>query len=477
MSGSAGKTASGSTFSNNNTLTMSGSGALTLTNGETFKNPGTFVAQSDAGIANGSGSNVFNNTGTFTRNTSVGTFAIATPFNNTGTVNANSGTLQLNGSVTQFSAGTLTAGTWNVATNSTLGGSGIGTVTTNSGIVSLNGVNSIFAAVDSLAINTGSFGVTAARNFTTVGPLSNSGTLTSGVGSIFATTGLLTWTAGMLKGGGIFNANAGIALSGSVTTTLDGSTLNNPAGQFATVSGTGALALTNNATFANAGSFLAQTDAGITSGTGNNVFNNTGTFTRDTSAGTYVVAASFTNSSLVKVLSGTLQFNGTASQSAAGQMLVQGGSVVFNSSFVNDGSVIVTGATALTVNGPVTNNGFIQVRGGGIFGGTSASFINIGTLDIITASAVLPPGFVNNGIVLDSRVVKIKQATLAGTSFTAFIDSYTGHTYQLQRSSSLTSDTFTNIGAPQAGSTGITLNFNDPSAAPTECFYRVMINP
>ncbi len=72
---------------------------------------------------------------------------------------------------------------------------------------------------------------------------------------------------------------------------------------------------------------------------------------------------------------------------------------------------------------------------------------------------------------------KIKQSSLAGTNFTAAIDSFSGHPYRLPRSMSLTSDNLTNIGAPQRGDTGSTLTFNNPSAEPTQCFYRMVVNP
>src|SRR5262249_33650632 len=157
-----------------------------------------------------------------------------------------------------------------------------------------------------------------------------------------------------------------------------GSSFTNSAVQSAVVSGAGALSLVNGAIFKNAGSFLAQTDAGIVSGSGNSVFNNTGTFTRNTSVGIYVIATAFNNNSagVVSVTSGALQFNGTASQAATGNMFVQGGSMTFNSSFVNDGIVTATGPATLTFNGPVTNNGTILVRGGATLGGSSNSFVN-----------------------------------------------------------------------------------------------------
>src|SRR5205085_1288131 len=46
-------------------------------------------------------------------------------------------------------------------------------------------------------------------------------------------SGLFTWNAGTLAGGGVVNANGGIAFGTALTQTLDKSTLNLPSGQTA----------------------------------------------------------------------------------------------------------------------------------------------------------------------------------------------------------------------------------------------------
>ena len=54
------------------------------------------------------------------------------------------------------------------------------------------------------------------------------------------------------------------------------------------------------------------------------------------------------------------------------------------------------------MNGDVTNNGLMRFSGGaGI--SVSGAFVNNGVLDLIDANQTLPPGFVNNGIVLTAR--------------------------------------------------------------------------
>ena len=78
---------------------------------------------------------------------------------------------------------------------------------------------------------------------------------------------------------------------------------------------------------------------------------------------------------------------------------------------------------------------------------------------------------------IDSSVVKLKSASLANGAFTVTMGGYTGHTYQLQRSSSLAGDSFTGIGTSQTGTTGMALTFTDGAPTPTQGFYRVQVDP
>jgi hydroxymethylpyrimidine/phosphomethylpyrimidine kinase len=116
------------------------------------------------------------------------------------------------------------------------------------------------------------------------------------------------------------------------------------------------------------------------------------------------------------------------------------------------------------------------VSDGAHLAGTSASFINNGVLDIMTASNfTFPPGFVNHGTVLTSSVVKTKSVQKSGTTFTATIASYSYHTYQLQHASSL-GTTFVNVGSAQQGSTGSDLIFTDPNVSGATGFYKIAVN-
>ncbi|MBS0659499.1 MAG: hypothetical protein JSR82_14755 [Verrucomicrobia bacterium] len=145
---------------------------------------------------------------------------------------------------------------------------------------------------------------------------------------------------------------------------------------------------------------------------------------------------------------------------------------------VQNGGTLRVEAGTLTLTGCVTNSGTIVVRGGAGLTVTSGCFTNQGVIDLITAGSFSPgPGFSNQGVILDSSVVRVKTATRAGNTLTLTVDGYAGHTYQLQRSLSLSADSFVNLGAPQAAAANGLLTFQDANASGARGFYRVVVNP
>lgn len=173
--------------------------------------------------------------------------------------------------------------------------------------------------------------------------------------------------------------------------------------------------------------------------------------------------------------------------SAAGIGALSLGATVVGQLTVNSGGVVDVSGGTLTVNGEITNDGTFILSSGATLAGVTG-FINNGVLDITTAGPFTPPvGFMNNGVVLDKSAVKVKAVTktealvngtekiIAAVNLT--IDSYTGHTYQLQVSSSLAAGSFTNVGDPQPGSTGALLTFSDPNANGALGFYRIIVDP
>jgi hypothetical protein len=197
-------------------------------------------------------------------------------------------------------------------------------------------------------------------------------------------------------------------------------------------------------------------------------------------AGTLTLTGNSTYTGLTNVNAGTLQLDG----SVAGNLTVQSGGRLIGSGTIQGNLTVASGGivhltdSTFTVNGSITNNGLIILSNGAHFTGTSPSFVNNGTLDIINAGTFTPPpGFENNGVILDASAARVASVSKFDNTVTVTIDSHTGHTYQLQYSPTLTAGTFTNIGAPQTGSTGTTLVFTDPAATGSSGFYRVVVAP
>ncbi len=144
---------------------------------------------------------------------------------------------------------------------------------------------------------------------------------------------------------------------------------------------------------------------------------------------------------------------------------------------VDAGGLVMLSGGSLIANGGVVNNGTVRLeRGASLAVGNGETFVNNGTLDVITGSLGGPGTLVNNGVVIDSSVIKVQGVSYSGGAVTLTVNGYTGHTYQLQSSTSLTGE-FTSIGSPQTGSTGTTLTFTDPNASSTQGFYRVQVDP
>ncbi len=177
------------TLANQGTIDETGAGSLAIGqyagNGVNPKldnqSGATFDFEGNGGITNSNTPGTFSNEGALAKTGGTGTSAISSVgFSNPGTVEAASGTLTLNSTPPQFSGSTLTGGAWDVLAGATLSVPGAAAITTNDGNVSLSGAGSVFAPINSLSVNNGSFGVLAGRTFTTAGSLSNTGTVTVG---------------------------------------------------------------------------------------------------------------------------------------------------------------------------------------------------------------------------------------------------------------------------------------------------------
>ncbi|MGA2500548.1 MAG: choice-of-anchor Q domain-containing protein, partial [Tepidisphaeraceae bacterium] len=203
LSGGSDKTLDSGGVLNNTGTIVQAAGRLILSNG-TVQNQATGVYdfQTDNVITTNGGSNVFNNAGILKKSAGTGTSTLNAPLSNTGTVQTTTGTLTLNAGVAQLSGGTLSAGTWNALNGSTLDIPNLGSITSNNASVTLSGAGSVFAPINALATNTGTFNLLGGRTFTTAGAFDNQGTLS--IGAAFDVSGTFTQAAT-----GILNVNIG----------------------------------------------------------------------------------------------------------------------------------------------------------------------------------------------------------------------------------------------------------------------------
>ena len=173
------------------------------------------------------------------------------------------------------------------------------------------------------------------------------------------------------------------------------------------------------------------------------------------------------NATLVTNIQGT----GTLDKTGGGNLSIGASISVSVGAFdVVAGQMILGGN--LTVEGSVTNQATLSLLGDASLDVTGP-FVNNGTLDIMTRNGALPPGFTNNGVLLDRSAIKIESCTVNNGSFELTIMGYARHTYQLQTSSALNPAAWNNLGPAQAGA-GQMLEFTRPAGAGTE-FYRVAV--
>jgi hypothetical protein len=140
---------------------------------------------------------------------------------------------------------------------------------------------------------------------------------------------------------------------------------------------------------------------------------------------------------------------------------------------VDPGGLVLANCGTLTFNNVVTNNGVLLADGGSTLE-SFGNLINNGSIDAINGSTNFHTGLINHGSILTAAGVAISLVSPSGQNFTVQVQSLAGHTYQLQYSASMVSPTWTNTGAPQAGTGGV-LTFTDYGAlANPPRFYRVL---
>jgi hypothetical protein len=343
-----------------------------------------FNAQGDASMGGISGA-TFNNAGTFTKTSPVGTgtTTVSAPaFNNAGTVTVQSGKLTIG-------AGGAASGAFSVGPGDTLafifGGNytfnagssltGTGLVDVGGTTVNVNGALSVPSLqVDngSLIANNGSLTITGGLNWTG-GTLGGKGITTLAAGSIstinaiggvhlidetLQNAGTLNWLAGTITldssisllanlAGGIFNAQADSTLNGS-------GTLSN-AGQFTKTSPVGSgLTTLNGPVFNNTGTLAVQSGA-LNLATGGT---SSGAFTLSTGAILYFGFTSYTVNSGTSfsgggtpIVDGPLNINGNVS---AARFEMDSGTLSGTGNLTTTGTFIWTGGFINETNGHFT---------------------------------------------------------------------------------------------------------------------------
>jgi hypothetical protein len=333
------------TINNSGTVNWDGTAAWNYSNG-VFNNlaGGTFNAQSDENVGFGG---TFNNAGTFTKTSPVGTGTtfFDSVFNNTGTVSVQSGVLQLN-------RGGLATGSFSAAAGGQLLFSG-NIYTLNSG-ATFTGQGQLHLGGADLEVN---------GNVTMSNLTFDTGTL--GGSAALGITGTLSWTGGQMSGTGSTLVQTGglLNLSGPNDKNLTGRTLSN--GGAAAWSGTGNFQLSSIFNNLAGATFTIQTDATVGSG---GIFNNSGTFTKTSPVGTGTTFfdAVFNNLSTVLVQNGVLKFN-------------RGGTGSGNFNVASTGQLQFVGNTyTLNTGATITGVGSTRVSGGQLTLAGNASAVNLG---------------------------------------------------------------------------------------------------
>jgi hypothetical protein len=140
---------------------------------------------------------------------------------------------------------------------------------------------------------------------------------------------------------------------------------------------------------------------------------------------------------------------------------------------IDAGGTVRASCGTLTFTGIVTNNGTMRANGGSVLE-NFGTVVNNGTIDIINGATNFHGVFINNGTVLTASGVKISQVSKSSPDMLIQIPSVTGHTYQLQYTTSLTPANWTFV-ASQPGTGGV-LTFTDTGgAANPQRFYRVKV--
>jgi adhesin HecA-like repeat protein len=272
-------------------------------------------------------------------------------------------------------------------------------------------------------------------------------------GTLTVAGGILTLNAGLIVGNGTVWVSGGQLLAPSSSIVIG----SNGMGQMTISNGlvqANSLVLTNgaNSQFALIGGALSSGGTVVTNNQSFVVGNGSGAATFNLMGGVHWFA-----NNLEIANNGTLTGCGTVN-----------GNVTIDS-----GATVLANCGTLTFTGSLINNGTMRANGGCVLE-SYGTVVNNGIIDAINGGTNFHSGFTNNGTVLTASSVKISQVSKSGQDFVVQIPSVTGHTYQLQYTTSLTPANWTFV-ASQPGTGGV-LTFTDTGgAANPQRFYRVKV--
>jgi uncharacterized repeat protein (TIGR01451 family) len=409
---SGGTMSGGGTTTNPSSMTFSIPGAVTL-NGRTLQNNGTLNVS--GAVIGGTGT--IANTGTINDTVDA---TISAPVNNSGQVTASAHlSLAGNGSHTgTFTASSPASVIDFSGGNQTISGpfAGPGKFRFSGGTAAVNNAWSgklIEVAGGSVALNTS--GTLPALNLSG-GTLTGSGGLT--------VTGASTWSGGTIGGSGplTFDAGATVTMPGTSAATLSRPLVNQGTINF---TATSSAMLIDGVPITNSGTMDIQSasqDILVTPGTP--PFVNNGTLKKSAGAGAVQFAAPLSNTGLVQIGAGTLNFSGVYAQSAGTTEVQAGATLQTGTLSLNGGTLVGNG----TIAGAVDNHAIVAP---GASPGTltiSGDYVQAsdGELDIQIGGTT--PGTDYDQLLVSGNV------TLAGTLSVSHINSFvpaTGNTFQI----------------------------------------------
>jgi hypothetical protein len=343
------------------TTTYAGQRGLSVGDGATLVNQGTWVDQSPNDVTFGNfngGSGRFVNQGTFTKASSTRTLigeGTGMAFENTGTLNVDAGYLRLS------SSRVSSTGTVHIAAGAELS------------LVSAN------ATLGGQVVNQGTLGLDG-------GPLAVAGDLVlqgSGLTRLKSTignTGLLTiegsvdWIDGNLTGAGTTRLLGDVSFATGARNLRNGQTLEILG--TVTQTGTGSLNTGGGARVLNLGSWVDAANGNV--GLGNfgggasSRFDNVGSFTKTSAFVTEIGnGLNLNNTGLLDVQAGTLRLSDNATLAASGQVRAAAGAtldlganqVLLAGTLQNAGTLLVSGTLAVTDSAAVLGAGQTLLRG------------------------------------------------------------------------------------------------------------------